>query len=156
MFCHHSKGCRESFPVSSPCGALLLCLRVIRGWINTNTKCLQIKILLFWNIVQNSQNNREYTKVQNKKYKEIKGNKWGMKSTHWDNIFTDEMKIGSFKTYHIITEFSKAGTLLKQEHQTEIPEHRDDVPWQQKQLKCEGVEFQGNREEIVNSTKMLR
>lgn len=51
-----------------------------------------------------------------------------MKSTHWDNIFTDEMKIGSLKTYHIITEFSKAGTLLKQEHQTEIPEHRDDVP----------------------------
>ena len=51
-----------------------------------------------------------------------------MKSTHWDNIFTDEMKIGSLKTYHIITEFSKAGTLLKQEHQTEIPEYRDDIP----------------------------
>lgn len=79
-----------------------------------------------------------------------------MKSTHSDNIFTDEMKTGSLKTYHIITEFSKAVTLLKQEHQIEIPEHRDDVPCQQKQLKCEGVDFQGNCEEIVNSAKMLR
>ena len=78
-----------------------------------------------------------------------------MKSTHWDSIFTDEMKIGSLKIYHINTEFSKAVTLLKQEHQEDIPEHRDDVPWQQKQLKCEGVEFQGNGEDLINSAKIL-
>lgn len=36
---------------------------------------------------------------------------------------------------------------------TEIPEHRNSFPRQQKQLKCEGVKFKKNSEEIINSSK---
>ena len=45
------------------------------------------------------------------------------------------------------TQFSKAIASIKQEHQTEFLKHRDDVSQQQKQLECEGVEFQENGED---------
>lgn len=55
--------------------------------------------------------------------------------------------------YHIIAKFSEVIISIKQELMAEIPEHRNSFPRQQKQLKCEGVKFKKNSEEIINSSK---